>query len=155
MNDKVLIALLSILVGWVLAQGTVAVKEWWTKRKHLKGLEDELEDLKPQLKRLLLIYQRKIQFYAIMGVETSVPVSINNYYFKHFYKDVFSSLNRDQRISYQLIHSSIDAFNQGNQDLIRLIKDNLKDHHESSNDPALKEAVLRIGDAVIALYKNV
>jgi hypothetical protein len=45
---------------------------------------------------------------------------IHNMFFKQYYKDVFSQLNREQRLSYQLIHATLDNLNDKNQNLAKL-----------------------------------
>jgi hypothetical protein len=45
-----------------------------------------------------------------------VPIPLSNHIFKNFYKDAVLSLNAQQRISFQLIHSHIEQINVGIED---------------------------------------
>jgi hypothetical protein len=68
-------------------------------RKLRAGLLSELEDIQDQLQRVVLLHSRQLQICAIGGMEPTAAFPINNLFFKQYYKDVFSRLNRAQRIS--------------------------------------------------------
>ena len=72
----------------------------------------ELEDMSGQLARLELSLRRQLHIAALGGVEASSEVRLFNLYFQNYYKDAFKRLSNSQRLSYQLIHGLVDAFNR-------------------------------------------
>jgi hypothetical protein len=155
LDEKVLIALVSVGVGWLLAQGTALAKDLWNARKLKQGLLDELEDIKEQMRRVERIYARKLQVYALKGIEPSASVAIHNMFFTQYFKDVFSHLNREQRLSYQLIHATLDTFNKQNEKFADFTAELFKNSRGSTDQPADERTVELWGDQVIAIYKNV
>jgi hypothetical protein len=112
-DPKLIIVLASIFVGWLLAQLTGTVKEWLKCRKIRKCLLEELEELQCELERVLMVYSRQLQIHALQGVDNSSPAQLSNHIFKNYYKDAVLSLNKNQRISMQLIHTLIESVNSG------------------------------------------
>ncbi|MGH8830459.1 MAG: hypothetical protein ACREXV_05130 [Polaromonas sp.] len=154
MDSKVLISLVSVALGWMLAQGTALAKEWWAARKLRSGLVTELEDIQDQLQRVILIHSRHLQIFALKGMEPASALPIQNMFFKQYFKEAFSRLNREQRISYQLIHASLENLNKKNEDLAKFAEDAYKDLRLSP-DEKKKLAIINVwGDRVIALYKT-
>lgn len=151
-DEKVLISLISVGVGWLLAQGTSLAKDLWGAQKLKRGLLHELEDIKEQMHRVLILYARQLQIYALNGIEPSASIPIYNMFFKQYYKDVFSRLNRDQRRSYQLIHASLDTLNKKNEDFAKFTGEIYKDLKDSKDDTAIQRAVGLWGDEVTVLY---
>ena len=112
-NPTVATSLASVFVGWLLSQLTVYGKDYRLKRALRAGLLTELVDIRAELDRIALTYERAIQLSAAKGIEPAVPGPASNFFFTHHYKDVFISLNREQRLSYQIIHKKVDAINAG------------------------------------------
>lgn len=154
MEEKVVISLISVAMGWFLAQGTAFIKDWWAARKLKAGLLTELEDIQDQLQRVILIHSRQLQFYAIKGMELTSALPITNMYFKQYFKDAFSHLNRSQRISYQLIHASLEHLNKKNEDLAKFAEESFKDLNSTHDEQKTLATIEVWGDRVIALYKT-
>lgn len=154
-DEKVVIALISIVGGWALSQGTTVFRDWWAARKRCHGLIIELKDTQEQLKRLQLIVQRQMQFFALRGIEPRTPLPIHNMFFKQFFKDAFPHLNRTQRLSYQIIHSSIDALNEQLASQSRFHNESYKLKAFGKDSDELMPLVQEAGDRSIALYKGV
>lgn len=154
LDEKVVIALVSVGVGWLLAQGTVLATGLWTGWKLKRALLHELEDIKDQMHRVEMMYARKLQIYALEGIEPSASIPIHNIFFKQYYKDVFSRLNRNQRLSYQLIHATLDTLNKQNEDFAKLIDEIYRNLKGSTDKAAFERAVNLWGDKVIVLYKT-
>ncbi len=75
-------------------------------------------------------------------------------FYNQYFKDAFAHLNREQRISYQLIHSSLESLNTQNVSLIQFFEESYKDLCISPDDDK-KERIIKVWrDRVIALYKN-
>src|ERR1700690_3780280 len=122
MDEKVILSLVAVLVGWFLAQGTALMKDVYLACKLKRALLLELSDLLDQLRRSEMVYHRQLQALAMQGIEPVAPHTIPNYFFKQYYKDVFYHLNRKQRLSYQLIHGTIDALNGENAEFLKFTK---------------------------------
>lgn len=120
-DGKVIISLTSVFVGWGLAQVTNVLKDMCHIRKVKNQLELELDELDSELKRTLQIYTRSLQVYAKKGIDNGVATPLSNHIFKNYYKDVVLSLNKHQRISYQLIHTLIESINNGIKEFGELI----------------------------------
>lgn len=152
---EAIISLVSVTLGWFLAQGSDLVKGWISNARLKNSLLQELEDLKEELKRTSLIYERKLQIYSLKGIEPSVPLKLSNYFFNNYYKDIFAKLNREQRLSYQLIHSHISSLNKGFDELARVTSK----CQESSRSKVVKgsdtNSIEKSGSYIIAQYKNV
>lgn len=154
MEEKVIISLISVAMGWLLAQGTVFFKDWWAARKLRAGLLTELEDIQDQLQRVIMIHGRQLQIFALKGMEPTASLPIQNMFFKQNFKDAFSHLNRSQRISYQLIHASLDNLNKKNEDLAKFAEKSYEDIKLKPDDQKTLATIEVWGDRVIALYKT-
>ena len=154
LDEKVLIPLIFVVLGWVLAQGTAMVKDWWTTWKLKRGLLHELEDIKEQMCRVVLIYERKIQIFSHKAIEPSASIEIHNYFFKQYYKEVFARLNRSQRLSYQLIHGCLDNLNKMNEDLGKFIVETYKEIKTTKDIDVISGDFDSYGDRVVAIYKS-
>jgi hypothetical protein len=154
MDSKVLISLVSVALGWLLAQGTAIAKDWWAARKLRQGLLTELEDIQDQLRRVIHIHSRQLQVFALQGIEPTASLPIQNMFFKQYYKEAFSHLKREQRLSYQLIHASLDHLNKKNEDLAKFSEEVHKEHTTSPDEEKLLTKINVWGDRVIALYKT-
>src|SRR5208283_1698138 len=117
MSDKVILSLVSVVVGWLLGQGTAIFREYWTSRQLKRGLLEELEDINSQLQRTAMICARHLQVFALRGCDPAVPIPIHGLFFRQYYKDAMHKLNRQQRLSFQLIHSSLESLNKQFDDL--------------------------------------
>lgn len=154
MEEKVVISLISVALGWLLAQGTAFVKDWWAARKLKAGLLVELQDIEDQLQRVVMIHSRQLLFVAHKGMEPSAALPVHNMFFKQYYKDAFSHLNREQRLSYQLIHASLESLNKKNEELAKFFEESYKDLKLSPGDKRTLPMIELWGDWVIALYKS-
>jgi len=154
MDAKILISLVSVALGWLLAQGTAFVKDWWAERKLKAGLLTELEDIEAQLQGVVVMHSRHLQIYANKGMEPAVPIPIHNMFFRQYFKEAFSHLNREQRISYQLIHSTLDSLNAKHGVLEKLLEEFHKEHTASPNEERTLATINVWGDRIIAAYKT-
>lgn len=117
-DAKVLISLVSVIIGWILAQATSIAKDLWASRTLRRGLLLELEDIQNQLHRLELLHARQLQVYALKGIEPNAGLPIPHMFFEQYFKDAFTFLNREQRLSYQLIHGALDNLNKKSEGLV-------------------------------------
>jgi hypothetical protein len=154
MEEKVVISLISVTVGWLLAQGTAFFKDWWAARKLKAGLLTELEDIQDQLQRVVMIHSRQLQIFALKGMEPTAALPVQNMFFKQYFKEAFSHLNRSQRISYQLIHASLENLNKKNEDLAEFAEESYKDLRTAPDDKKTLSTIEVWGERVIALYKT-
>ena len=152
MDSKVFLSLVSVLLGWVLGQGTSLAKDWWAARRLRHGLILELHDIDAQLQRVVFIHTRHLQVLAMKGIEPVVSISISNMFFQQYFKEAFAKLNREQRISYQLIHGSLDNLNRQHEKLTTFLEDFYKEHRTSPDDAKTLAAVDAWGDRIIAAY---
>lgn len=153
-SDKALLSLASIAIGWLLAQGTTLVKDWLNVKRLKNGLLIELEDIRAQLERMQLHNKRNLQFYALKGVPSEGFLSIHNLFFRQYFKDVFGKLNREQRISYQLIHSLLDSLNQQSASLESFLEKNYEVRNGPANSEEAYKMLREFGDRVISVHRN-
>lgn len=154
MDEKVLLSLVSVVVGWLLAQGTAFAKDYWSARKIKRGLVQELLDLQLQMQPVVMLYTRHLQIYALGGVDPNGHLPISNAFFKQYYKDVMLYLNSAERRSFQLIHAGIDTLNREGDDFIRFTKELYMDLKEASGPEAVHRSLEMWGGRSAALYKN-
>lgn len=154
-TNTVLISLISVFVGWFLGQGSELIKNWVTTFRLKKSLLIELEDVRDELRRTAAIYERKLQIYSLSGIEPSVPLPLSHYFFQNYYKDVLNKLNREQRLSYQIIHAHVSSLNEGFLELSKITAEccNVAKHRVAEGPRS--SPVAKWGDYVIAQYKNV
>lgn len=154
MEPKVLISLVSVALGWLLAQGTTLARDWWEARRLRKGLIIELEDINAQLDRSLLIHRRQLQVFALKGMEPTSSLPIQSMFFKQFYKEAFSHLSREQRISYQLIHAQLEHLKTLIDHLTKQYSEFFRDHKASPDHKKALVAIELWGEYVIAIFKT-
>lgn len=140
-----------VFLGWLLGQGAIVIRDWRSRRRLKKGLETELEDLRSELRRVTMIRQRQLQVLTLGGIEAAYPTPINNFFYKHHFKDVFAHLNREQRLSYQHIHSAVDMVNAGSEEQMQYLKA-FRDSH--GDKPASSAEVASWGERVQVEYMN-
>ncbi|MCE8044221.1 hypothetical protein HOP60_18895 [Halomonas daqingensis] len=90
---KIIIGLVSVIVGWLLSQTTVSFRSWFQKRKIAKLLLEELKDIDRETIRLLYFHARNLQHHGAQGVGDHAAVGISNPIFSSYYKDVLLHLN--------------------------------------------------------------
>jgi len=111
LSTSIVVALVSLVAGWLLAQLTGLVKDRIKVRQIHRSLLAELRELHVGLDRTLLIYARQLQIHALQGIGIDIPLKLSNHIFNNYYKDVVLSLNEAQRISFQMIHTHIEELN--------------------------------------------
>ncbi|ELB2967198.1 TPA: hypothetical protein ACPJZ5_004653 [Vibrio diabolicus] len=153
LNERVLLSLVAVFVGWLLAQFTNVANDKLKQRKIKKCLLEELDEIESELNRTLYSYSRTLQIYALKGVELTVPLNLTNHIFKNHYKDAVLGLNKPQRISFQLIHSHIDRINVGIEDLHEIAKS--IDKNNQKNDSLSLSDLERWGQKIRAEFHNV
>lgn len=153
MEDKVVISLISVAAGWLLAQCTTLIRDWWSAKKLRNGLLTELEDIDEQLRRVILIHSRQLQIFALNGIEPTASLPVQNLFFKQYFKDAFSHLERQQRISYQLIHGSLDVLNKRNEELAAFADRLFDEHMTKPEERGLPPVHKAWGDRVTVLFK--
>jgi len=154
MDEKIIVALVAIIVSWLFAQMTEYVKYRWAGKKTKNGLVTELSDIQNQLQRISVRGARQLQVASLKGMEPSSSLPVANMFYTQYFKDAFAHLNREQRISYQLIHSSLESLNTQNESLIQFFEESYKDLCIFPDDEK-KEAIIKVWrDRVIASYKN-
>tara|TARA_R110000772_G_scaffold231052_1_gene341731 strand:+ start:1100 stop:1822 length:723 start_codon:yes stop_codon:yes gene_type:complete len=153
--EKVVIGLISVFSGWVLAQFTSILKDFMRARKVKKCLQQELEELKSELERTLLIYSRMLQIYGLKGIDNGSASPISNHIFKNYYKEAVLDLNKQQRISYQLIHTLVEAANNG-MDELREVTGRLQERNILEGTSSISEQDGDLwGKKVICEFNNV
>lgn len=110
--EKLLIGLASVGAGWVLAQFTSVAKDLLYARKIRKAMLEELGELDDELDRTIMILSRQLQIYGLQGIDNGIAVPVSNHIFSNYYKDAVLSLNKQQRISYQLINTLLYSLNE-------------------------------------------
>lgn len=155
MDEKVILSLVSVFIGWFLAQGTAFVKDAYLGWKLKKALLLELSDIFDQLHRSEMVYHRQLQISALRGIDPSVPLPVPNLFFRQYYKDVFYRLNRSQRLSYQLIHGTIDTLNSENDDFLKFTKETVEALNQSKDEAAFSRSLSLWSERVSALYRLV
>lgn len=147
-------SLFGVVLGWLLGQGATIAKDLWTTNKLRQGLFIELEDVLEQLERVIRIHRRQLSFVAHEGMEPTSALPIQNMFFQQNFKSVFSHLNRSQRISYQLIHLSLDSLNKKNAELEKLFTESYKEFKIEKNAAKILSAAHLWGENVINLYRT-
>lgn len=140
---RLVIGLASAFAGWLLAQFTSAAKTWVQRRKVKKLLLEELRDIEREIERVQLFYSRQLQIVGAQGIGNESTTGISNPIFKNYYKEALLSLNQNQRISFQMIHSLVDQVNTGIDELKKLTIQIRNEHFESG----LTEKIVKAGKA--------
>ena len=153
--STLILSLISILFGWLLAQCTGIIKDYMHERRIRKGLLAELNELQSELERTLLIYSRQLQIYSLKGIENAIPFPLSNYIFKNYYKDAVLSLNKQQRISLQRIHTSIESINSGVDEHGKLTRKLQEKNILQGKDGITEREIELWGKNIIAEFHNV
>jgi len=151
--EKIVIGLASVLAGWLLAQFTGILKDFLCLKKINKCLLEELKELESELERTLLIYSRMLQIYSQKGIDNGVPSPLSNHIFTNYYKDAVLGLNKEQRISYQLIHTLVGGVNAGMLEL-REVTSNFQEKNITKGSISIEDVDLW-GNKVISEFNNV
>jgi hypothetical protein len=153
-DEKVVLSLVSVFLGWALGQGATWFREWRNIERIKEGLGDELLDLKKQLQPVLALYERQLGVFAHGGVDRGYHLPISNVFFKQYYKDVMLDLTGDQRRSYQLIHASIDELNRMGDDLVKLVNEIFPELMSTKDKGSLRQLLRVWGSRSEALFTN-
>jgi hypothetical protein len=123
MDNKIIISLVSLAVGWRLSQLTDFVKyrrQIARQKRHLL-LNLRIEDIKVRLQEVCLSDERSIQIYALNGIEPSIVLPLNHFIFNKHYADTSIHLRASQRKSYELIHGYVEAINSSTRRIEELL----------------------------------
>lgn len=151
--DKEIISAISAVAGWFGSQLYSFVKLKWAERKLKDGLLTELQDVKDILQRSVNIYGRSLQISAKQGIDPTTALPVPNMYFQHYFKQAFSSLNREQRISYQLIHALLDSLNKKNEELGKFFEERCNNLRYSTDDANDRKVRAEWKERITLLYK--
>ena len=121
----------------------------------MQCLLEELSELQDELERTLLIYSRQLQIHALQGIDNGAPVQLSNHIFKNYYKDAVLGLNKQQRISIQLIHTWVDTVNSGILEFQELTKSIQKKHMQEGAESITKKDGEQWGSKIICGFTNV
>ncbi|MGZ4956396.1 MAG: hypothetical protein ACXV8Q_14920 [Methylobacter sp.] len=153
--EKLILTLISILAGWLLAQFTGVIKDIRYKKKIQKCLIEELEELQTELNRMLISDSRKLQIYSLNCIDKFCSTPLSNHIFKNYYKDVVLILNKNQRISLQLIHTLIENINIRIKEQNKITED-LQKKQLLEGEGCISNAECKLwGEAVITEFHNV
>jgi len=152
---KLIIALSSVLLGWILAQFTGILKDWLYVRKIKKCIIEELYELCSELERTLLIYSRELQIHALKGIGNGSPTPISNHIFNNYYKDAVLDLNKKQRISLQLIHTLVDNINLGIKEFSNVTAELQKMHMLNMGDGINEKDGVYWGSLITSQFINI
>ena len=150
----IVVALVSLIAGWFLAQLTGLVKDRLKVRQIHRSLLAELRELRVELDRTLLIYTRQLQIHALQGIGVDIPLKLSNHIFKNYYKDVVLSLNEAQRISFQMIHTHIEELNTEVVEF-RALTMRLHERAQFEGVPTTAKEGERWGKTVMAQFSHV
>jgi len=121
--EKILIGLLSAVLGWVLSQFTPIIQEKLKTKKVIRMLLEEIYDLNFFIEKLLGELTNDLKSIYSAKIPTSSPLEIVTYFFTNHYKDALLGLNRHQKNSYQTIHILVGNINSQLRELQDLVKD--------------------------------
>lgn len=138
-DAKTIGTLISVVMGWLLAQLSGLLKDYWIRLRARRCMLEELGELKSELARVALTYARLLQIHALQGIGNDVPLPVGNYIFKNFYKDAVIALNKKQRLSYQLIHAHVEQINLGIEEL-RDVTKRIHDKERTSGRESIGKA---------------
>ena len=151
---KIAIGITSVFAGWVLAQVTSGIKTWLQRRKIKKLLLEELSDLDKEVDRLLFFYSRQLEVYGAQSISSESAAGLTNPIFSNYYKDALLSLNQEQRISYQLIHSLVALANESLGDLRSKCSEVYARHASEGMNKQIAKLCDAWGKAVKAQYQS-
>ncbi|MFC1507833.1 hypothetical protein ACFL5R_01175 [Pseudomonadota bacterium] len=111
MEEKVVVALTSVAVGWFLSQATEFVKSRKESNKIKRALMAELSDaMRCSGVAIETCEEFKDQLRsATYGV--IVPQPIRTHVFDKYYPEIYSEFNPQERFALQAIYNHIDNFN--------------------------------------------
>ncbi len=153
-GDKAVIALLGAAVGWLLAQGTKVVERLWQNWTFRRGLLQELEDIDEQIIRNVFLHQRQLQIAAKGGMGPDAPLPIAAPLFEETFKNAATLLNREQRLSYSLIHATVVAYNEHNKNTYELYAETEREIAVAPLNERRNGAVKVWGSYVVSLWSQ-
>ena len=148
--QKIAIAVISVSLGWVLAQLTATARTYLHRHKIITLLHEELRDLSKETTRLLYYHGRNLQLYGAQGIGSAGVVGLSHPIFTSYYKDALLSLNQSQRISLQMIHGLVDSQNG----ILRQIEDINAKAHEDFRKNGTNETTKEYGETLGELTKH-
>ena len=148
--QKLAIAVISVSFGWGLAQLTATLRTYLHRRKIISLLHEELRDLDRETTRLLYYHSRNLQLYGAQGIGSAGVVGLSHPIFSNYYKDALLSLNQNQRISLQMIHSLVDSQNE----ILKQIESVNAKAHEDFRQKGATIATKECGETLGELAKH-
>lgn len=126
MNDnasKLLIAGISIALGWLLAQGTVFTRERLRRRLLKKTLLEELHLLDRRVTAVLTLYSDQIKIASIGGIHPQTMVPIETPIYQAYFAEAYLALTLAQRDSYISTHAQVAQINEGFEQARKFLRD--------------------------------
>lgn len=119
MDEKAAWALAGAGLGWALTFGSTVLKEKLRTWRLAKSMLEELKDIRVQVLGVIEAHARNLQLAGAGGMEGSGIPTVHHLFFASAYEEVFPILSQARRLSYQLIHSSVESLNAQNSELDR------------------------------------
>ncbi|ENM6584131.1 hypothetical protein D5E87_17800 [Vibrio parahaemolyticus] len=111
MNDKVIVALISVGVGWCLSQFTEIVRSKIRSRKLKSALGAELEDISFKLSKSRE-YCESFAKSLLEGESFNfIPLKIKTLVHDKYYAELYASYNQPERIALSAIYGQLEHFN--------------------------------------------
>ncbi|EJG1189257.1 hypothetical protein ACEV8A_24815 [Vibrio parahaemolyticus] len=111
MEENVIVALISVGIGWLLAQLTDAIKKVHQQRTLKRALKAELSDIKrnADVAIELCVNFRENVSNTQYGVIT--PHSIKTHVFDNFYPTIYADFDPEERYAIAKIYGHVEFFN--------------------------------------------
>ncbi|EGZ6883245.1 hypothetical protein NM092_003674 [Vibrio cholerae] len=111
MEENVIVALISVGIGWLLAQLTDAIKKTHQQRAIKRALRAELSDIKRGAEAAIDLcinfkkHVNQIQYGVI------APHSIKTHVFNNFYHTIYADFDQNERYAIATIYGHVEFFN--------------------------------------------
>lgn len=122
MDIKIQSVLIGLVVGWLLSQATEIYKKWYDRKRKIKAIYTELDDLSAWLQRHLLTAKLCIQLAANKKTVTNLPAHLHKFLLDEYFHEVCIYLPRDARLGLTECISQINYLNNINDELAELLK---------------------------------
>lgn len=111
MDNKVIVALVSVGVGWCLSQFTEIVKSKVKNRKLKNVLKRELDDIS-----FKLIKSREYCLSFSKALNTGdnfdfIPLKVQTLVYDNYYPEIYASYKQPERIALSAIYGQLEQFN--------------------------------------------
>jgi hypothetical protein len=122
MDLKITSVLIGVILGWLLSQLTDFAKSRIDRKRKIKAIYIELEDISAWLSRLMYSSKQSIMLALNKKITTNAPTQLHKFLLDEYFSEICIYLPRDARLGLVDCYSQIENINEIVKQIVGLLE---------------------------------